>query len=593
MKVTLLKHHKSLGFGYLSTRVLSEMPVNLQLAHDCSNLVSFRGNRKVKPGEVIKNLHAAVRPISMFGEGSYCFFGIQSDSPLAPLLLWDAAHFLRVGQRLTVIEDGPIPCYLDREYFRACLTPVGRSATMITYEKVAKLPAESDNDLDSWTFGIPVGPGDATVLNAVVKRVLEIDIPNKEIILCGTPGKNFSYLSQVRLVGEDITTPPLQICKKKNRIALEAKYNNLVILHDRVFLPKHFGEMVRRFGPHYPLMTLQSMFFDNRISMHPRRYSDYGIAMGEIAQGQQGLHRTSRAATSIAPSIFPEIERGIFAFANPMRFTKDRIYSTGSMYICRKKVWNAYPLDESLHWIEFEDIEHGIRSGNAGVPTRVNPFGITQSITSRPLLGARSALERVNGKIGYTSPNFISLLIKKPLIKVSTSDALAGLRTFMNKYSVDCNDFIIPTGLKEMRARTWVELINRVVKQSTFNNDIESVRQFIADFEKFILLDQLPYTEHETILLRFLDDPASAKQSFVIDSSEIRNMLRQRSYQSWFYQDLNEYFQHEILSLPGILISAIRTYAQNGKRFYFQSLWAAVKAVYNSTPFRSYAEKVK
>ncbi|MFH7439462.1 hypothetical protein RA269_28935, partial [Pseudomonas syringae pv. tagetis] len=81
---------------------------------------------------------------------------------------------------------------------------------------------ESNDDLDSWTFGITVGPGDATVINAAVKRILEIDILHKELLLCGTPGSNFAYFDKVGIVGEDITAPPVQIGKKKNRLALEA-----------------------------------------------------------------------------------------------------------------------------------------------------------------------------------------------------------------------------------------------------------------------------------------------------------------------------------------------------------------------------------
>lgn len=592
MKTTLLKHHKSLG--YLSTTKLKALPLEIQLPHECSNFTSFRKNPSTPETEVIKKLHAAVRPTSMFGCGSYCFYGVQSDSPLAPLLLWDAAHFLAVGQKLTVIEDTPSECYLDREYFKASLVPVSRTATMVTYEKVDKLSAEeAGDDLDSWTFGIPVGPEDATVLNAVVKRILELDIPNKDIVLCGTPGKNFAYFDQVRIVGEDITAPPVQICKKKNRLALEAKFSNLVILHDRVFLPKHFGEMVRRFGPRYPLMTLQSMFFDNRVSMHPRRYSDYAMAMGQVGLGLQGLHRTSGAAVTIAPSIFVEVERTGFCFASPMRFNKDTSYPTGSLYICRKEVWNAYPLDESLFWVEFEDVEQGLRLAKAGVPSRVNPFGITQSVTSRALLGVRSPVEMVNGKFGYTSPNFFSALTKKPLFKESTETALAKLRKFTNKYVANHEAISIPTGIRRLPARDWVELINLVVQQSTFGNDIDSVREFIADFEKLVLLDQLPNTRQETIAYQFLLDPMQAKQSLITSSSEIRNMLYQRPLQTWFYRTLGDYFHHNWLSLPGVVISAARAYASNGKVFYFESFGAAVKAIYNSTPFISYTEKAK
>lgn len=591
MKTTLLKHYKSLG--YLSTRELSELPVDLQLPHECSNLVSFRGSHKVKPDEVIKNLHAAVRPISMYGEGSYCFFGIQSDSPLAPLLLWDAAHFLVVGKKLTVIEDTSMQCYLDRDYFKAGLVAVSRTSTHITYEKVAKLPAESDDDLDSWTFGIPVGPGDATVLNAVVKRILEIDIPNKEIVLCGAPGNNFAYFDKVRIVGEDITAPPVQISKKKNRLALEAKYNNLVILHDRVFLPKHFGEMVRRFGPRYPLITLQSMFFDNRLSMHPRRYSDYAMVKGEIAQGLQGVQRSSDEAASIAPSVFTEIEKTGFCIANPMRFNKDTSYPTGSLYVCRKEVWNAFPLAETLFWLEFEDVEHGIRACKAGVPSRVNPFGISQSVTSRAIFGGRSSTEWPNGRLGSTGPSLFSMLRKKPMINSSAVSALSKLRVFANKYVANHEAFSIPTGTREISPRDWIELVNLVIQKSSFANNVESVRNFIADYEKMVLLEQLPHMQKEWLTHQFLTDPTATKQALITSSMEIRFMLHQRPYQSWFYQNPNDYFHHNWLSLPGIVISAFSVYAKNGKNFYFESFREAVKAIYNSTPFRSYVEHSK
>ncbi|MBN0196407.1 hypothetical protein JTL48_33840, partial [Pseudomonas aeruginosa] len=139
----------------------------------------------------------------------------------------------------------------------------------------------------------------------------------------------------------------------------------------------------------------------------------------------------------------------------------------------------------------------------------------------------------------------------------------------------------------------WVELVNLVVQQSTFGNNIESVREFIADYEKLVLLDQLPNIQKETLSHKFLIDPSTAKHSLITSSSEIRNMLYQRPYQSWFYQGLDDYFHHNWLSLPGIIFSAVRAYAGNGKVFYFESLPAAVKAIYTSSPFSSYTEKLK
>ncbi|NBF00814.1 hypothetical protein GV819_00770 [Pseudomonas sp. Fl5BN2] len=591
MKTIQLQHDPKLG--YLAAKHLRPIPADLNLPEHCKTLFSFRRFIQKRPDVTLKGLHAAKRPLDIYGSGSYCFYGVQSDSQLSPLLLWDAAHFLEVGETLTLIEDSALESYLDREYFNSALTCVERSANRVTYRKAAPLPAQTDDDLDSWTFGIPVGPEDATVLNAVVKRILELDIPNKEILLCGTPGKNFRYFEHVRIVGEDITAPPVQICKKKNRLADEARYNNLVILHDRVFLPAHFGEMVRRFGPRYPLMTLQSMFFDNVRNMHPRRYSDYGMAMSTIAEGMKGLHRHENAVVSIAPALFAEIERTGFCFASPLRYNKDASYPTGSLYMCRKEVWQAFPLDESLLWTEFEDVEHGIRASKGGVPTRINPYGITQSVTSRALLGTESPVESCNGRYISTGPAQFSILRKKPLIRLSADEALIRLQRFANKYAMTDIAPHIPTGLKTVSSRNWLKLVNAVVQSCSFSNDLESLMTFIRDFEKWVLLDQLPNTVVESIAFQFMENPNEAKRNLIYGSTEIRNMLRQRPAQSWFYKDLDEYFHHGALALPGTLLSAIRLYRRNGRVFYFTGFRDCVRAIYNSTPFHSYVEQQK
>ncbi|QRY79691.1 hypothetical protein JVX91_00835 [Pseudomonas sp. PDNC002] len=590
MKTIQLQHHSKLG--YLTPKLLRALPDTVTLPPNCQRLISFRRTADRRPDFTVSKLHAAKRPLDIYGDGSYCFYCVQSDSPLAPLLLWDAVHFLEKGSTLTLIEDAPMESYLDRDYFKDALTCIERSPTRVTYQKTASLPAESDDDLDSWTFGLPVGPEDATVLNAVVQRILELDIPNKEILLCGVPGKNFRYFDQVRIVGEDITAPPVQICKKKNRLAQEARYNNLVILHDRVFLPSHFGEMVRRFGPRYPLMTLQSLFFDNVRNLGPRRYSDYGMAMGSIGQGMKGLHRTADEAVSIAPALFAEIERTGFCFASPMRYSKDLSYPTGSLYICRKEVWNAYPLDESLLWTEFEDIEHGIRASHGGVPTRVNPYGITQSVTSRALLGVESPVESANGRYVTTGPALFSFLHKKPLLRFSAEEALIRLQRFAHKYVAADAAVHIPTGLKKISSRTWLKLVDQVVQSCSFGNDLDSVLAFIKDYEKWVLLDQLPNTMVEAIAFGFLENPQAAKRNLVYGSSEFRNMLRQRPMQSWFFRTLEDYFHPQALAWPGTLISAVRLYRRNGGVFYFPGFADCIRSIHNSTPFRSYVERV-
>jgi hypothetical protein len=73
---------------------------------------------------------------------------------------------------------------------------------------------------------IPTGPEDATLLNVAVKRILELNIQEKEILLCGRPGENFKYWDHVRIVGEDISAPPSKFHEKEPTCS-RGTYENL------------------------------------------------------------------------------------------------------------------------------------------------------------------------------------------------------------------------------------------------------------------------------------------------------------------------------------------------------------------------------
>jgi hypothetical protein len=203
-----------------------------------------------------------------------------------------------VGGSIRFIDDPVDTFQLERKYFIDAFRCIERKADSAHFVKEAALPAEAGS-LDEWTFGIPVGPEDATLLNVCVKRILELDVPKKEILLCGRPADNFRYWDHVRVVGEDITAPPVQICRKKNRIAQEARYENLCIIHDRVFLPHNFHEAVQRFGGAFPLTGFQSLYFDDKWNLAPRRYSDFGVSLRLATQTSEGL---SRSPASCSPT---------------------------------------------------------------------------------------------------------------------------------------------------------------------------------------------------------------------------------------------------------------------------------------------------
>ncbi len=134
MKTTHLQHHPSLG--YIAAGSLRSLPVGLLLPHECSSFISFRAHPFRKPERVIRELHAAQRPLCLYGAGSYCFMVSRVIHRWHPAAVGRCA-LSECWRKITVIEDTPIECYLDRDYFAGSLKVIARSANSVTYTKVS------------------------------------------------------------------------------------------------------------------------------------------------------------------------------------------------------------------------------------------------------------------------------------------------------------------------------------------------------------------------------------------------------------------------------------------------------------------------
>ena len=584
MPVTKLVHFKALGYAPVSAKTAPLLPAEVfALADAGAEVVTFRPLGRRRADRTIKQVKATNR-FSWIKGTHVIAHGLATDSPLAPLMFWDIAHAAAVGSLITVMGDPPATTYLSRDYFASGLEVSERAGDRITFKKYAPLPAGLDAGVDAWTFGIPVGPEDATLLNMVVKRILELKVKTKEILLCGRPGKNFAYFDQVRIVGEDITAPPVQICAKKNRLAQEAAHPNLCIIHDRVFLPANFDEVVREFGDYFPLTTMQSVFFDDRHNLVPRRYSDVGISHRVRGQSTRGILRDDvvEQPSEFAPSVLALTELSGFHTANVLRYSMST-YPTGSMYLCKKSVWLACPQNESLHWIEFEDLEHAFRASDMGIPSRVNPFGLTQSIVSRPLLSRVTGtfIENAKGRAMRVRSWTEALpLSRKPAIKVGLERALECMNQFERKYVPEDIRVELPVAAVERSTRRIASIID-VLSRSRVPVQIDALRRFIADFEKLMVFDQLPFSWTERAMHRFLIDHTQAVQTFVVENDVLLNHLASRPKGEIFVRSLTDYFQPRTVSLWfGTALSAVHLYRrrrdvlflQGGPLFYFRAL---------------------
>lgn len=587
-----LSHLKALGYGSITKKVALPLPDEfVDLADQGTTVVSFRQPAAGRPGKHVKDLTAVDRFLWLKAR-HLVFYGLESDSPLAPLILWDIAHAAEIGTTISLFGDNQSASFLQRGYFSQSLELIDSGPGKRVFRKAAMLSVEHDAGLDAWTFGIPVGPDDATLLNVVVKRILELDVPVKEILLCGRPGANFKYLDQVRIVGEDITAPPVKICEKKNRLAEEARHPNLCIIHDRIFLPLDFYSAVKRFGDCYPLTTLQSIFFDDKFNLVPRRYSDFGISYRAKISVSKGLMRDNdvSAPNVIAPAVLPLVELSGFYAANVQRYDMGA-YPTGSMYLCKRSVWLANPQNENLHWVEFEDLEHAYRATESGVPSRVNPYTLTQSLISRPLLGrvGGSFIEPIKGppRLIRAWSEFLPLP-RKPAIKMTYEGALAGMRRFADKYISSSDPILIPSSAVLRSARRLETIVDILCRVEVPLRE-KAVREFVRDFEKLIVMDQLPFSFIEHVCHRLLVDRVNPVKALVEDNDILLNHFANRPDVNSFCSSMEEYLQ---IRSPFVsfstMISAIYLYFRRRRIIYLKGgAMAYLRALKNTTPFRT------
>lgn len=462
---------------------------------------------------------------------------IQSSSPLFAHVFWDVAHNIEVGRVIYVKETIPMANVLDSSYYQDCFEVNKDNNNGITvYKKLKPLVIEADKGLNDWSFCIPVGPEDPTFLNKCVSRILELKIKKFEIILCGQPHKNFKYLDKVRVVGTDIPAPPVHITRKKNVLAQEAKYGNLCILHDRVYLPLNFMDAMEKYGDLYAFIGFQSYYFVDRFNLIPRRYSDFGTIVS-------GINKNFDLSTITKPNLelFDEMQ---YICQHPKRASFGYDYLTGSLYVCKRNLWINTPQNENLFWQEYEDIEHAVRASSNGIPSSINPHTITQSMNSRMALHyyGYTKINNAKGisKITRALTEVIPFLAKKPALRITEKDARKRMYDYCIKYKVGRDIYCKIPSFKITGISRYLMIVD-IIKDCSIPFD--KVGEFINDLQKCLIFEQLPprILRDITSVLELSSDSIAKKNNLIKDC--LLGIQLTHSYlRTPFAKDNNDWF---------------------------------------------------
>jgi len=207
-----------------------------------------------------------------------------------------------------------------------------------------------------FTFGIITDGNNDHFINEIIKSIENNNIPNYEIIIVGNT--KIEKNDKIQIISFDESIKDKWITRKKNIIAENATFENIVLLHDYVKLEEDWYEGFLKFGNDFEWCINKIKTIDGR------RFRDYTLfPYRHIYNYSSGNIKEYFSNHCLLP----------YDFINNIKINK-YMYISGSYYVIKKEIALKYPLNESLLWGQGEDIELSRNLHIQGIIIKCNPF---------------------------------------------------------------------------------------------------------------------------------------------------------------------------------------------------------------------------
>jgi len=183
----------------------------------------------------------------------------------------------------------------------------------------------------NFTFGIITGGNNEGIINQMIDSIENQHIPNYEIIIVGTC---YVHRANTTVIPFYEAYKPMWITKKKNIITDNAKYENIVYLHDYIVFCDGWYEGFLQYGNNFDLCM------NKIVNPDGSRFRDWHLGWGEATKLGLPHHE-------VYNYLLPYDEG---------RFSK-YMYFSGSYWVAKKHVMIEFPLNEDHVWGSAEDIE--------------------------------------------------------------------------------------------------------------------------------------------------------------------------------------------------------------------------------------------
>lgn len=235
------------------------------------------------------------------------------------------------------------------------------------------------NNINSWTFGIITNGKKLKQIEKILKSIRDQNIPNYEIIICGTYKapikKDTNYIPFNEKEDLGWTT------KKKNLICEAAQYENMLIMHDRISLHMDWFKGMKRYGNDFDVLSCKVLY-----------------------NGQRSYDWLTTA--------YPyEDIRSTWYLGGYLNYsdTDKWVYVDGGMIILKRSVWKQVKWDENLFWGQREDVKLSHDFIKAGFKIEFNPFATCETLSfNHPVSKLR--FRGINKIIKYFGPIHLVVL---------------------------------------------------------------------------------------------------------------------------------------------------------------------------------------
>jgi hypothetical protein len=134
------------------------------------------------------------------------------------------------------------------------------------FEKIESVLPQNDL-ITSWSFGIVSDGRKNDRILAIIDQIKNFSIPQFEVVICGPPpAENLPDFVKILDDTDLYFDQRVPISKKKNRIIDQAKYNNLVLFHDRFNFPENWYDSIRKAGNYFDGFCIRIV--DEETKMH-------------------------------------------------------------------------------------------------------------------------------------------------------------------------------------------------------------------------------------------------------------------------------------------------------------------------------------